>query len=165
MNKLQNVNKINECMIKMKTLVLVCLILMSCFVKLILNLFLCLKEMYLHELNSFYNIGLFRCRNQQFCLIFLLFLLSRQEAAEDSSSFPVPMPRVKKRLSASFPEDVSQSANQLEVSGEANTEPTVPVRNKRRAAADAMDLQESFTAHTSPTSEIEVVGSTAFLLC
>ncbi|CAM4516754.1 unnamed protein product [Leuciscus chuanchicus] len=79
-----------------------------------------------------------------------------QEAAEDSSSFPVPMPRVKKRLSASFPEDVSQSANQLEVSGEANTEPTVPVRNKRRAAADAMDLQGSFTAHTSPTSEIEI---------
>ncbi|XDV18854.1 hypothetical protein PO909_024459 [Leuciscus waleckii] len=82
--------------------------------------------------------------------------VSGQEAAEDSSSFPVPMPRVKKRLSASFPEDVSQSANQLEVSGEANTEPTVPVRNKRRAAADAMDLQGSFTAHTSPTSEIEI---------
>ncbi|XP_056115221.1 uncharacterized protein ehbp1l1a isoform X5 [Rhinichthys klamathensis goyatoka] len=82
--------------------------------------------------------------------------VSGQEAAEDSSSFPVPMPRVKKRLSASFPEDVSQSANQLQVSGKANTEPTVPVRNKRRAAADAMDLQGSFTAHTSPTSEIEI---------
>ncbi|KAK7176887.1 hypothetical protein R3I93_000970 [Phoxinus phoxinus] len=79
-----------------------------------------------------------------------------QEAAEDSSNFPVPVPRVKKRLSASFPEDVSQSANQLEVSGKANTELTVPVRNKRRAAADAMDLQGSFTAPTSPTSEIEI---------
>ncbi|KAK7170930.1 hypothetical protein R3I94_000976 [Phoxinus phoxinus] len=82
--------------------------------------------------------------------------VSGQEAAEDSSNFPVPVPRVKKRLSASFPEDVSQSANQLEVSGKANTEPTVPVRNKRRAAADAMDLQGSFTAPTSPTSEIEI---------
>ncbi|XP_039514254.1 EH domain-binding protein 1 isoform X3 [Pimephales promelas] len=79
-----------------------------------------------------------------------------QEAAEDSSGFPVPMPRVKKRLSASFPEDVSQSADQLEVSGKANTEPTVPVRNKRRAAADAMDLQGSFTAHSSPTSDVEI---------
>lgn len=126
-----------------------------------------MKEIYLHEFNSFCNIGLFRCRNQQFCLIFLLFLLSRQEAVEDSSSFPVPIPRVKKRLSASFPEDVTQSANQLEVSEKANTEPTVPVRNKRRAAADAMDPQGTFTAPTptSPTSEIEVVGSTAFLLC
>ncbi|KAK7176888.1 hypothetical protein R3I93_000970 [Phoxinus phoxinus] len=82
--------------------------------------------------------------------------VSGQEAAEDSSNFPVPVPRVKKRLSASFPEDVSQSANQLEVSGKANTELTVPVRNKRRAAADAMDLQGSFTAPTSPTSEIEI---------
>lgn len=81
-----------------------------------------------------------------------------QEAVEDSSSFPVPIPRVKKRLSASFPEDVTQSANQLEVSEKANTEPTVPVRNKRRAAADAMDPQGTFTAPTptSPTSEIEI---------
>ncbi|XP_077083929.1 uncharacterized protein ehbp1l1a isoform X16 [Siphateles boraxobius] len=79
-----------------------------------------------------------------------------QEAAEDSSSFPVPVPRVKKRLSASFPEDGSQSANQLEVSGKANTEPTVPVRNKRKPAPDAIDLQGSFTANTSPTSEIEI---------
>ncbi|XP_067301376.1 uncharacterized protein ehbp1l1a isoform X4 [Pseudorasbora parva] len=83
---------------------------------------------------------------------------SRQQAAEDSSSFPVPMPRVKKRLNASFPEDASSSsANQLEVSEKANVEPTVPVRNKRRAAADAMDLQGSSTAHTSPTSEIEIM--------
>ncbi|XP_077083925.1 uncharacterized protein ehbp1l1a isoform X12 [Siphateles boraxobius] len=82
--------------------------------------------------------------------------VSGQEAAEDSSSFPVPVPRVKKRLSASFPEDGSQSANQLEVSGKANTEPTVPVRNKRKPAPDAIDLQGSFTANTSPTSEIEI---------
>ncbi|XP_073692476.1 EH domain-binding protein 1 isoform X2 [Garra rufa] len=81
-----------------------------------------------------------------------------QEAAEDSSNFPVPMPRVKKRLSASFPEDVcvssSSSANQSEVSEKANKEPTVPVRNKRRA--DAIDLQGSSTAHTSQTSETEI---------
>ncbi|XP_016369759.1 uncharacterized protein ehbp1l1a isoform X2 [Sinocyclocheilus rhinocerous] len=84
----------------------------------------------------------------------------RQELAEDSSSLPVPMPRVKKRLSASFPEDVSipssSSANQHEVSEKANNEPTVPVRNKRRAAADAIDLKGSSTAHTSPTSETEI---------
>lgn len=77
------------------------------------------------------------------------------------------MPRLKKRLSASFPEDVSipssSSANQHEVSEKANNEPTVPVRNKRRAAADAIDLQGSSTAHTSPTSETEVVKSAAFL--
>ncbi|XP_051754552.1 uncharacterized protein ehbp1l1a isoform X11 [Ctenopharyngodon idella] len=87
--------------------------------------------------------------------------VSRQEAAEDSSSFPVPVPRVKKRLSASFPEDISisssSSANQLEASEKANIEPTVPVRNKRRAAADAMDVQGSSTAHTSPTNEIEIM--------
>ncbi|XP_016305614.1 uncharacterized protein LOC107660727 isoform X2 [Sinocyclocheilus anshuiensis] len=84
----------------------------------------------------------------------------RQELAEDSSSLPVPMPRVKKRLSASFPEDVSipssSSANQHEVSEKANNEPTVPVRNKRKAAADALDLQGSSTAHTSPTTETEI---------
>ncbi|KAF4111451.1 hypothetical protein G5714_008482 [Onychostoma macrolepis] len=83
-----------------------------------------------------------------------------QEVAEDSSNLPVPMPRVKKRLSASFPEDVSipssSSANQHEVSEKANNELTVPVRNKRRAAADAIDLQGSSTAHTSPTSETEI---------
>ncbi len=76
------------------------------------------------------------------------------------------MPRVKNRLCASFPEDVtipsSPSANQHEVSEKANNEPTVPVRNKRRAAADAIDLQGSSTAHTSPTSETEVVKSAAF---
>lgn len=92
-----------------------------------------------------------------------MFLLSRQEAAEDSSSFPVPMPRVKKRLSASFPEDVSisssSSANQLEASEKANIEPTVPVRNKRKAAADVMDVQGSSTAYSLPTNEIEVIGS------
>uniref|UniRef100_A0A8C1WGJ3 Uncharacterized protein n=1 Tax=Cyprinus carpio TaxID=7962 RepID=A0A8C1WGJ3_CYPCA len=84
----------------------------------------------------------------------------RQEVAEDSSSLPVPIPRVKKRLSGSFPEDVSisssSSANQHEASEKANNEPTVPVRNKRRAAADAIDLQGSSTAHTSPTSETEI---------
>ncbi|XP_052418064.1 uncharacterized protein ehbp1l1a isoform X3 [Carassius gibelio] len=84
----------------------------------------------------------------------------RQEVAEDSSSLPVPMPRVKKRLSASFPEDdsipSSSSANQHEVSEKANNEPAVTVRNKRRAAADAIDLQGSSTAPTSPTSETEI---------
>ncbi|XP_043100405.1 uncharacterized protein ehbp1l1a isoform X2 [Puntigrus tetrazona] len=83
-----------------------------------------------------------------------------QEVAEDSPNFPVPMPRVKKCISASFPEDVSipssSSANQHEVSETANIEPTVPVRNKRRAAADATELQGSSTAHTSPTSEAEI---------
>ncbi|XP_059382203.1 uncharacterized protein ehbp1l1a isoform X2 [Carassius carassius] len=95
----------------------------------------------------------------------------RQEVAEDSSSLPVPMPRVKKRLSATFPEDVSipssSSANQHEVSEKANNEPTVPVRNKRRAAQDAIDLQGSSTAPTSPTSETEIatlVNSSQFLL-
>ncbi|XP_016097591.1 uncharacterized protein [Sinocyclocheilus grahami] len=84
----------------------------------------------------------------------------RQAAAEDSNSLPVPMPRVKKRLSASFPEDVSipssSSASQSEVSEKPNNEPTVPVFNQRRAAADAIDLQGSSTAHTSPTSETEI---------
>ncbi|XP_056317096.1 uncharacterized protein ehbp1l1a isoform X2 [Danio aesculapii] len=85
--------------------------------------------------------------------------VSRQSATEDSPSAPVPMPRVKKRLSASFPEDSitsSSSDNQREVSEKSLNEPTVPVRNKRRAAGDAMDLQEPSTAHTSPTSETEI---------
>ncbi|XP_052458546.1 EH domain-binding protein 1 isoform X2 [Carassius gibelio] len=84
----------------------------------------------------------------------------RQATAEDSSSHPVPMPRVKKRSSASLPEDASipssSSASQSTVSEKANNEPTVPVCNKRRAAADAIDLQGSSTAHTSPTSETEI---------
>lgn len=92
------------------------------------------------------------------------FILFRQSAAEGSPSAPVPMPRVKKRLSASFPEDSIpsfSSDNQREVSEKSLNEPTVPVRNKRRAAGDAMDLQEASIAHTSTTSETEVV---AFLI-
>nr|XP_021333412.1 uncharacterized protein ehbp1l1a isoform X4 [Danio rerio] len=85
--------------------------------------------------------------------------VSRQSAAEDSPSAPVPMPRVKKRLSASFPEDSitsSSSDNQCKVSEKSLNEPTVPARNKRRAAGDAIDLQEASTAHTSSNSETEI---------
>lgn len=82
-----------------------------------------------------------------------------QSAAEDSPSTPVPMPRVKTRLSASYPEDSitsSSSDNQCKVSEKSLNEPTVPARNKRRAAGDAIDLQEASTAHTSSNSETEI---------
>ncbi|XP_073764264.1 EH domain-binding protein 1-like protein 1 isoform X18 [Danio rerio] len=83
-----------------------------------------------------------------------------QSAAEDSPSTPVPMPRVKTRLSASYPEDSitsSSSDNQCKVSEKSLNEPTVPARNKRRAAGDAIDLQEASTAHTLLNSETEIV--------
>ncbi|XP_051509482.1 uncharacterized protein LOC127415032 isoform X3 [Myxocyprinus asiaticus] len=88
--------------------------------------------------------------------------VSRQESAEESN-LPVPMPRVKKRLSSSFPEDSSSpnasSPNQNEVSVKASDEPTVPVRNKRRAAGTgAMDFQGSSTDKTSTASEIEIAS-------
>ncbi|XP_073764245.1 uncharacterized protein ehbp1l1a isoform X1 [Danio rerio] len=86
--------------------------------------------------------------------------VSRQSAAEDSPSTPVPMPRVKTRLSASYPEDSitsSSSDNQCKVSEKSLNEPTVPARNKRRAAGDAIDLQEASTAHTLLNSETEIV--------
>ncbi|XP_073764256.1 EH domain-binding protein 1-like protein 1 isoform X11 [Danio rerio] len=87
-------------------------------------------------------------------------LAEGQSAAEDSPSTPVPMPRVKTRLSASYPEDSitsSSSDNQCKVSEKSLNEPTVPARNKRRAAGDAIDLQEASTAHTLLNSETEIV--------
>ncbi|XP_051570755.1 EH domain-binding protein 1-like protein 1 isoform X3 [Myxocyprinus asiaticus] len=85
-----------------------------------------------------------------------------QEAAEDSSNLPVPMPHVKKRLSASFPEDNSSpnasSTSQNEVSVKVRDETAVPMHNKRRAAAEAMDFQGHFTDKTSSASEIEMTS-------
>lgn len=57
----------------------------------------------------------------------------------------MPIPRVKKRLSASFPEDSSipSLAYQSEVSVKDKDIPTVPVRNKRRAADNTFATSES----------------------
>ncbi|XP_052001276.1 EH domain-binding protein 1-like protein 1 isoform X2 [Xyrauchen texanus] len=85
-----------------------------------------------------------------------------QEAAEDSSNLSVPMPRVKKHLSASFPEDNSSpnasSASQNEVSVKVRVETAVPVHNNRRVAAEAMDFQGRFPDKTSSASGIEMTS-------
>ncbi|XP_052000795.1 uncharacterized protein LOC127656479 isoform X2 [Xyrauchen texanus] len=82
--------------------------------------------------------------------------VSRQESTEDSN-LPVPMPRVKKRLSASFPED--NSSPNASSPNHASDEPMVPARNKRRAAGTgAMDFQGSSTDKTSIASEIEMAS-------
>lgn len=92
----------------------------------------------------------------------------RQETSDNTPNLPVPMPRIKKRLSASFPEDSSipSSAYQSEVSVKGSDEPIVPVRNKRRAAADAMDLQGISTDNTAPneTEMASLVYSSQSLL-
>ncbi|XP_073668102.1 uncharacterized protein ehbp1l1a isoform X4 [Paramisgurnus dabryanus] len=94
--------------------------------------------------------------------------VSRQETSDNTPNLPVPMPRIKKRLSASFPEDSSipSSAYQSEVSVKGSDEPIVPVRNKRRAAADAMDLQGISTDNTAPneTEMASLVYSSQSLL-
>nr|XP_055052250.1 uncharacterized protein ehbp1l1a isoform X2 [Misgurnus anguillicaudatus] len=94
--------------------------------------------------------------------------VSRQETSDNTANLPVPMPRIKKRLSASFPEDSSipSSAYQSEVSVKGSDEPIVPVRNKRRAAADAMDLQGISTNNTAPneTEMASLVYSSQSLL-
>ncbi|XP_072544036.1 EH domain-binding protein 1-like protein 1 isoform X2 [Salminus brasiliensis] len=87
--------------------------------------------------------------------------LIRQEADEDSSGRPVPVPRVKKRLSGSFPDSTASSTNESHQQGASSQnvpEPLVPLRSKRKTEAD------NNTASASETETVNLVDSSQSLL-
>ncbi|XP_072544040.1 EH domain-binding protein 1 isoform X6 [Salminus brasiliensis] len=84
-----------------------------------------------------------------------------QEADEDSSGRPVPVPRVKKRLSGSFPDSTASSTNESHQQGASSQnvpEPLVPLRSKRKTEAD------NNTASASETETVNLVDSSQSLL-
>uniref|UniRef100_A0A8B9K3M8 EH domain binding protein 1 like 1 n=1 Tax=Astyanax mexicanus TaxID=7994 RepID=A0A8B9K3M8_ASTMX len=93
--------------------------------------------------------------------------LSRQGAAEDSSDRPVPVSRVKKRLSGSFPDNTATSTNesshQQGSSGQNVPEPLVPVRSKRKTETEAIGPLDN-SASASDTEAVNLVDSSQSLL-
>ena len=89
-----------------------------------------------------------------------MFLFPRQEAAEESSSLPVPMPRVKKRLSGSFPDSTAsfndESSDQQGASSQNVTEPVVRLRSKKKTEAEATGHHGSSVDNTASYRETEV---------
>lgn len=80
-----------------------------------------------------------------------------RQATEDSSSLPVPRPRVKKRLSASFPEDTSVSTDEItHPENGSNKNISEPVLTKRKTKAESMVHQGSSPANSTVASGAEV---------
>uniref|UniRef100_A0A8B9K2S9 EH domain binding protein 1 like 1 n=1 Tax=Astyanax mexicanus TaxID=7994 RepID=A0A8B9K2S9_ASTMX len=90
-----------------------------------------------------------------------------QGAAEDSSDRPVPVSRVKKRLSGSFPDNTATSTNesshQQGSSGQNVPEPLVPVRSKRKTETEAIGPLDN-SASASDTEAVNLVDSSQSLL-
>uniref|UniRef100_A0AAR2L4R6 C2 NT-type domain-containing protein n=1 Tax=Pygocentrus nattereri TaxID=42514 RepID=A0AAR2L4R6_PYGNA len=88
--------------------------------------------------------------------------LIRQAAADESSNLPVPMPRVKKRLSGSFPDSTAspneESCDQQETSSKNVTEPIVRLRSKKKTEAEATGHHGSSVDYTASSSETETVS-------
>ncbi|KAL7876155.1 hypothetical protein AOLI_G00111180 [Acnodon oligacanthus] len=88
--------------------------------------------------------------------------LIRQEAAEESSNLPVPVPRVKKRLSGSFPDSTAspndESSDQQGASKQNVTEPIVRLRSKKKTEAEATGHHGSSVDNTTSSSETETVS-------
>ncbi|XP_017575462.1 EH domain-binding protein 1-like protein 1 isoform X9 [Pygocentrus nattereri] len=85
-----------------------------------------------------------------------------QAAADESSNLPVPMPRVKKRLSGSFPDSTAspneESCDQQETSSKNVTEPIVRLRSKKKTEAEATGHHGSSVDYTASSSETETVS-------
>lgn len=89
-------------------------------------------------------------------ICFFSSLFSRQ-ATEDSSSLPVPRPRVKKRLSASFPDDTSIPTDEItHLEDGSNKNINEPVLTKRKTKTEAMVHHGSSPANSAVASESEV---------
>ncbi|XP_076829225.1 EH domain-binding protein 1-like protein 1 isoform X11 [Brachyhypopomus gauderio] len=71
-----------------------------------------------------------------------------QEAAE-GSGLPVPMPRVKKRLSGSFPDNTTSPTNELAHQEEAST------KSKRKPETPSMDHHQDDTAQSEMVSLVD----------
>ncbi|XP_060789742.1 uncharacterized protein ehbp1l1a isoform X4 [Neoarius graeffei] len=81
------------------------------------------------------------------------------QATEDSSSLPVPRPRVKKRLSASFPDDTSIPTDEITHLEEgSNKNINEPVLTKRKTKTEAMVHHGSSPANSAAASESEMTS-------
>ncbi|KAK1797496.1 hypothetical protein P4O66_008347, partial [Electrophorus voltai] len=83
--------------------------------------------------------------------------LQRQESAE-GSDLPVPMPRVKKRLSASLPENTTSASNDLAHQEGAST------KSKRKPETKSLDHQQSSPDDTAEAEMVSLVDSSQSLL-
>ncbi|KAI4900975.1 hypothetical protein NFI96_011878 [Prochilodus magdalenae] len=96
--------------------------------------------------------------------------LTRQEAAENSSGLPVPVPRVKKRLSGSFPDNAAsptdESFSQQGASSQNVPEPLVRLRSKRKPEAEAPGHsgRSLDNAASTETETVNLVDSSQSLL-
>ncbi|XP_060789816.1 EH domain-binding protein 1-like protein 1 isoform X12 [Neoarius graeffei] len=82
-----------------------------------------------------------------------------RQATEDSSSLPVPRPRVKKRLSASFPDDTSIPTDEITHLEEgSNKNINEPVLTKRKTKTEAMVHHGSSPANSAAASESEMTS-------
>ncbi|XP_060789752.1 uncharacterized protein ehbp1l1a isoform X5 [Neoarius graeffei] len=83
----------------------------------------------------------------------------KRQATEDSSSLPVPRPRVKKRLSASFPDDTSIPTDEITHLEEgSNKNINEPVLTKRKTKTEAMVHHGSSPANSAAASESEMTS-------
>ncbi|XP_035375662.1 uncharacterized protein ehbp1l1a isoform X3 [Electrophorus electricus] len=83
--------------------------------------------------------------------------LQRQESAE-GSDLPVPVPRVKKRLSASLPENTTSASNDLAHQEGAST------KSKRKPETKSLDHQQSSPDDTALAEMVSLVDSSQSLL-
>ncbi|XP_026873028.2 EH domain-binding protein 1-like protein 1 isoform X11 [Electrophorus electricus] len=81
----------------------------------------------------------------------------RQESAE-GSDLPVPVPRVKKRLSASLPENTTSASNDLAHQEGAST------KSKRKPETKSLDHQQSSPDDTALAEMVSLVDSSQSLL-
>uniref|UniRef100_A0A4W4H1F8 Calponin-homology (CH) domain-containing protein n=1 Tax=Electrophorus electricus TaxID=8005 RepID=A0A4W4H1F8_ELEEL len=85
------------------------------------------------------------------------FTLNGQESAE-GSDLPVPVPRVKKRLSASLPENTTSASNDLAHQEGAST------KSKRKPETKSLDHQQSSPDDTALAEMVSLVDSSQSLL-
>ncbi|XP_058250617.1 EH domain-binding protein 1-like protein 1 isoform X9 [Hemibagrus wyckioides] len=81
------------------------------------------------------------------------------QATEDSSNLPLPRPRVKKRLSATFPDDTSLPSDEITLpEKESNRSINEPVLTKRKTKTEAVVQRGSSPANSAAASEAEMTG-------
>ncbi|XP_058250610.1 uncharacterized protein ehbp1l1a isoform X3 [Hemibagrus wyckioides] len=83
----------------------------------------------------------------------------KRQATEDSSNLPLPRPRVKKRLSATFPDDTSLPSDEITLpEKESNRSINEPVLTKRKTKTEAVVQRGSSPANSAAASEAEMTG-------
>ncbi|KAK3546007.1 hypothetical protein QTP70_019283, partial [Hemibagrus guttatus] len=81
------------------------------------------------------------------------------QATEDSTSLPLLRPRVKKRVSASFPDDTSVPTDEITLpEKESNRGINEPVLTKRKTKTEAVVQRGSSPANSAAASEAETTG-------